>query len=363
MLKKCLLVVIVVAALSAMATAQNAAKPLTNSDVVTMFKGGLGESTIISAIQSQDTNFDISAMGLLQLKKSGIPPKVMDAVLGAAKKQKAASDAAAASAADAAAKEAAAKEAAAKAAAAAPPPVAPGQPSVLMLQGGQKQILPTDRTQIAQTKTKPSTLGSLASDGTLAQAMTGVAQGVATAGMMKPGSTMGTGAMMAMPMVGPAMMAGKLFSSHHKPSITDVWAIGGQKSQTVIHGNQLAFEVHYDGIAGVNADEYEPVLLKLESTPNNFRLVGATEAKQDALQTSAADWGMYSSFVEERVEAQATKVALGSYKLQPSAALAAGEYAVVLRPVNKDKKFSGSTVAQNTGDGLMFNSVWSFEVQ
>lgn len=362
MLKKCLLAAIVIAALSAMAAAQNATKPLTNSDVVTMFKGGLGESTIISAIQSQDTNFDISAMALLQLKKSGIPPKVMDAVLNAAKKQKAASDAAAAAAADAA-KEAAAKDAAAKAAAAAPPPVTPGQPSVLLLQGDQKQILPADRTQIAQTKTKASTLGSLASDGTLTQAMSGVAQGVATAGMMKPGSAMGTSAMMAMPMVGPAMMAGKLFSAHHKPSVTDVWAIGGPKSQTVLHDNQPGFEVHYDGIPGVNADEYEPVLLKLESTPSNFRLVGATEAKQDALQASSADWGMYSSFVEERVESKATKVGQGSYKVQPTSALAAGEYAVVLRPINKDKKFSGTNVAQNMGDGLLFNSVWSFEVQ
>ncbi|HXW55990.1 MAG TPA: hypothetical protein VEJ67_09595 [Candidatus Cybelea sp.] len=360
MLKKCLLVGFFIAALSATVAAQSATKSLTNSDVVTMFKGGLGESTIISAIQSQDTDFDISAMALLQLKKSGIPPKVMDAVIGAARKQKAANDAAAAAAAEAAAKEAAAKEAAAKAAL---PPVAAGQPSVLMLQGDQKQVLPADRTQIAQTKTKASTLGSLASDGTLMQAMTGVAQGVATAGMMKPGSMMGSGAMMAMPMVGPAMMAGKMFSSHHKPSITDVWAIGGQKSQTVIHNNQPAFEVHCDGIPGVNADEYEPVLVKLESTSNNFRLVGATEARQDALQTSAADWGMYSSFVEERVESQATKAGSGSYKLQPSAALAAGEYAVVLRPINKDKKFSGNSVAQNTGDGLMFNSVWSFEVQ
>jgi hypothetical protein len=40
-----------------------------------------------------------------------------------------------------------------------------------------------------------------------------------------------------------------------------------------------------------------------------------------------------------------------------------GEYAVALRPINKDKKFSGTSVSQNTGDGLFFNSVWSFELQ
>src|ERR1700747_1486058 len=61
------------------------AKPLTNDDVVAMLKGGLGESTVISAINSQDTNFDISANALLQLKKNGATPKIMDAVLAAAK--------------------------------------------------------------------------------------------------------------------------------------------------------------------------------------------------------------------------------------------------------------------------------------
>jgi hypothetical protein len=36
---------------------------------------------------------------------------------------------------------------------------------------------------------------------------------------------------------------------------------------------------------------------------------------------------------------------------------------VALRPVNKDKKFAGSSIAQNVGDGLIFNSVWAFEIQ
>ena len=43
------------------------------------------------------------------------------------------------------------------------------------------------------------------------------------------------------------------------------------------------------------------MLLKLDPTSSNFRLVGAAQAKPDELEASAADWGMYSSFVEERV--------------------------------------------------------------
>jgi hypothetical protein len=49
--------------------------------------------------------------------------------------------------------------------------------------------------------------------------------------------------------------------------------------------------------------------------------------------------------------------------VQVSGGLTPGEYGLVLRPVTKAKKFSGSSVAQNVGDGLVFNCVWSFEVQ
>jgi hypothetical protein len=54
-------IVAVVLGLCPLSAAQNSAKPLTNEDVVAMVKGGLGESTIVSAIQSQESSFDVSA--------------------------------------------------------------------------------------------------------------------------------------------------------------------------------------------------------------------------------------------------------------------------------------------------------------
>jgi hypothetical protein len=358
MLRKSL-IALICAAITVIASAQTPSPGLTNDEVIAMFKGGLGESTIISAIQSQDTNFDISAKGLLELKRGGISPKIMDAVINAAGKRKAA--------AEAVTKAQAEEQAKAKASVVAPagmtPPILPGMPSVLMIQAGQKQPLPIGHTQIAQTKAKPSSLAALTSDGTLTQAMGGVSQGVAAAGLMSGSSKLASTMMMANPMIGGAMVAGQFYAAHHKTTVTDVWALPGPKSETAIHNAQPAFEVHYDNIPGISADEYEPVLLKLEPAPNNFRLVGATEAKQDALQSSTADWGTYSSFVEERIAAQETKAAPGSYQLQARSALPPGEYAVALRPINKDKKFSGTSMRQNTGDGLFFNAVWSFEVQ
>ncbi len=152
------------------------------------------------------------------------------------------------------------------------------------------------------------------------------------------------------------------FLSHRKPTVTEVWAVAGQKAETAT-SNSPSFEVNFANLPGVNADEYEPVLVKLTPSPKNFRLVGATEAKQDVFESQSMDWQVYSSFVEDRVAVQAKKTAAGSYEVTPTAPLAAGEYGVALRPLNKNKKFSASAVQQNSGDGLLFNSVWAFSVQ
>jgi len=75
------------------------------------------------------------------------------------------------------------------------------------------------------------------------------------------------------------------------------------------------------------------------------------------------DWEVYSSFIEDRMPTSVNKVTTGHAQISPTSALAPGEYAVVLRPVSKGKKFSGAEVAQNQGPGLLFNSAWSFSVK
>jgi hypothetical protein len=71
---------------------------------------------------------------------------------------------------------------------------------------------------------------------------------------------------------------------------------------------------------------------------------------------------MYSHFLEERVAASAEKLASGKYKIAANAELPPGEYGVVLRPVSKNKKFSGGDVARAQGDGLMFDAIWTFQI-
>lgn len=78
------------------AAAQNAgSKPLTNDDVVSLLKGGLEEGTVISAMKSQPTQFDLSASALLKLKQEGVGSKVMDAMMASPAPQNVAATAAA----------------------------------------------------------------------------------------------------------------------------------------------------------------------------------------------------------------------------------------------------------------------------
>ena len=118
----------------------------------------------------------------------------------------------------------------------------------------------------------------------------------------------------------------------------------------------------FSRVLGVTPDDYAPVIVKLTPAQNTCRIVGATQGKEDVRSTPAADWQVYSHFLEERVAAQAEKIASGKFKLSPSSELSAGEYGVVLRPITKTKDFSGGDVARGQGDGLMFDAIWTFQI-
>jgi hypothetical protein len=178
--------------------------------------------------------------------------------------------------------------------------------------------------------------------------------------VLKSGSAMGNSAVSS----GANILGGILSHRPKQTKVTYVWALTGGNSPASVEGNRPTFEVNYAGIPGVSADQFEPVIVKLCPTPqSNFRLVGATEAATTAEQSTQQDWPIYSSFVEDRVPATVQKVSPGHAKLNPSAALASGQYAIALRPADKSHKFSGEEVAKNQGEGLLFNYAWSFTVK
>jgi hypothetical protein len=61
--------------------------PLTNEDVVAMVNGGLDEGLILGAIEANDVNFDVSASGLLGVKKAGVADRIIRAMLAAETKR------------------------------------------------------------------------------------------------------------------------------------------------------------------------------------------------------------------------------------------------------------------------------------
>src|SRR5436189_1581598 len=76
--------------------AQQKNPALTNDDILKMVKGGLQETTVLNAITANETDFDVSAKALLDLKQASISDKIIDAMLAAeAKKRNAASPASA----------------------------------------------------------------------------------------------------------------------------------------------------------------------------------------------------------------------------------------------------------------------------
>ncbi len=65
--------------------AQESRQPITNADVLSMTKSGLGEQTIILAIQQGPTAFDTSPQALVELKKAGVTDGVLNLMLSASK--------------------------------------------------------------------------------------------------------------------------------------------------------------------------------------------------------------------------------------------------------------------------------------
>jgi outer membrane lipoprotein SlyB len=74
-MKKILLAILLVIPLAAVAA------PMTNDDVIKMVKGGLGEATVIQAINAGEHGFDTSPDGLVRLKQGGVSDAVIQRIM------------------------------------------------------------------------------------------------------------------------------------------------------------------------------------------------------------------------------------------------------------------------------------------
>lgn len=325
---------------TAVALAQQAQKPLTNDDVIKMVRGNLPESVIIASIRSTGGKLDTSPDALIALHSAGVTAAEMDAIMAATNGGSA--------------------QGGTSGTAVVPPPNAVNTSSQLVVayeDGKSRRELPLEKTSLAQTKTKPTSLGSLSTDSVLAQSMQVGIYATSADIAMHTGSYAGGTAVMG---------AGSVFSSvmsQRKTEVTYVWAVSKLSSGNTLPNATPTFSVDFSSAPAVHPDDFEPVILKLTPAQNSYRIVGATRGKAEADGTPAGDWQIYSHFMEDRVALKSQKLGTGKFEISLSAALEPGEYAVALRPVSKDKKFSGGDIARAQGEGLLFDAVWTFRIE
>ncbi len=229
-------------------------------------------------------------------------------------------------------------------------------PTVTLLHDAGSQELPREKAQLAETKNKPQSLTSLAGDSAVTQAIQAGVNDATWSAASHLGSAIGGTVV---------QQAGGIFGGmlgSRKPMVTYVWGVPGPASTNVLQTSTPKFSVNFAGAPGVNPKDFAPEIVRLTPAQNTCRLIGATRGKEDARSQEAADWEIYSSFVEDRVEVNLQKTAEGRYEVFPKSPLYPGEYAVVLRPVSKNQKFSGGDVARGQGAGMMFDTVWTFQV-
>jgi len=370
--------------------AQQKNPALTNDDILKMVKGGLQETTVLNAITANETDFDVSAKALLDLKQAGISDKIIDAMLGAeAKKRNAASPASAsvppasqpaqgatppgpqdAATAQALAQMGIPPQTLAQMPAAsrqqmmmamsqmrgmngmpgmggATPMVSSAMPKITLLIGSEKKPMASSMAQMAQSKTKGMSGGGSAAGSMLSSfASTGLSF-AAIGGGMFAGPAMG---------IASGMFGGLMGGHHGMPTVTYIWALPGHNSPFMMPTNTPKFELEFGEIVGLDPDSYEPALVRLPQTKDNWRLVGATKSKLDYSGS-----GSPQSMIDEvRTPLKTTRLSRGHLQIEAAAPLTAGEYGLVLRPVKAHKPKKGES--QSEAEQGVFYSVWDFSV-
>jgi hypothetical protein len=178
---------------------------------------------------------------------------------------------------------------------------------------------------------------------------------IATQALSFAALSAGPGGMMAMSAFS---MGSGLLMRPHTPSMTYVWGLPGRKSNRELNTTLPLFELSYGEIPGVDPDGYEPAIVRLVPTRDNYRLVGATKTKMGMNMMNGGGVEQGKWFSEERWPVELSKEERGFYVLKVQQALEPGEYAVVLRPVKGYKQ----TTSGFGGGAQVFYSVWDFSV-
>lgn len=301
--------------------------PLTDDDVIQMVSNGLPDNVLIGSISANEVNFDVSPAGLLTLKKANVSDKVIEAMLSAeAKKRDAARPVAATGTGSLNYAVAPRTGAMGVPIMNSPASQAPSRlPKVTIVIGEQKLPLQPSSTEIANSKGK----GGSKAGGILK----GFGQGMLQMGGM------------------PQMGGG---SRGQLPRVAYTWALPGRTSQSVIPTRAPSFEIEFSDIPGIDPDGYEPIIVKLIQTKDNWRLVETSKDKFDKHGNDTR-----STKTEGQIPVKVTSLGRGHLQVAPGTELAPGEYGLVLHPRKDQKEFAGVSTPNVEA---LFTSVWDFSV-
>jgi hypothetical protein len=340
---------------------QQGAAPLKNDDVIQMVGAGLGDDAVIDLIQSSSTQFDLSTSSLVALKRAKVSGKVIAAMRGSE----------AANVAAAKASPASAKSVAATVPASAPPwsPAAGAPPAILQQASSQTAVATTQGPQ-PPTVVLLSGGNSLPLQPAMAQAAQVNAPGMGTLGSAFNVNSLEKLAMSnmnfmaisskALMFVPQVAIATKVFSAlHHAskpPAVTVAYALPGSHAAVTAPVGSLALDVQYGSVPNLNSDEYEPALVKLTPSKDNWRLLGARQILQQPIGGQ-----QQGTIVEKKIEIKSTRLDHGHVRIEPAAQLPPGEYAVVLRPLNNQKSQVAESPAPQENAQIEYLG-WDFSV-
>ena len=224
-------------------------------------------------------------------------------------------------------------------------------PPVTLMIGETRQTMHASMAQVANTQTKGD---GMPGTGSSAMSMlTGLGQQALSFGVIGGGMFAGPAAGMALGMMGSVGGMG----SHGPPKVTYVWALPGLKSTVIAASSKPRFEMEYGNLLGIDPDAYEPFVVKLVQTKDNWRLVGATKTPMGQLSNEA-----YEKVTEVRVKSKCERMGpRGQVQVVPLQAMEPGEYAVVLRSLHPGKRPQGSL--GGPAEQTVFFSVWDFTIQ
>jgi hypothetical protein len=308
-----------------------------NDDIHAMRVAEFSDSTIISVIGANQVQFDVSPRALVALKSAGVSEEVIEAMIAAEEERRSAAEPELAATAETQAsleyekltqmiEQLAAKQEAAAAAQREPEaPASRADPAPRVWLVG-----PSDRAAIAPTIAQVALAGGGRRSNERMKSLQGLA---------------GQALAFANPAVsGIATTLGSLFRPDEER--TAVWALAATSSSRVLDFNPV-FEIDFAHIPGVDPDRYQPAIVQLVATTDNYRLVAAAEME------GASAGGLPSGpIIEESVATDSTRLGRGQYRVTPRGMLGPGEFALVLRPIPETKRARRRNAEASLGELL-----------